>query len=84
MCSRQSSPSGTRDSVVANVVRSVARAEGVTDTELTPPLEAVVDTDALERYVESTGESARVSFRYRDNTIEVRGDRIEVTTPDDE
>lgn len=70
--------------MVADVARSVARPEGATDAELTPPLDATADTDAPERYVESPGANDRVSSRYRDSTVAVRGERIEVTAPDDE
>jgi hypothetical protein len=58
------------------VVEKVARKEGVSPTELSPPLNDVVDTDALDTLVRSSAESdtrsMHVEFEYRDYVVRVR------------
>lgn len=68
------------------IVAAVSRAEGVDERDLTPPLYDVVDTDALEQYVQYADEATTVVFSYRDWEVEVRGgDGVEVTvSPDDD
>lgn len=61
------------DSVVLNVVEAVANAAGTDPMRLEPPLNEVVDPDALERLVEGDA-LARVSFEYDGRTVAVDGD----------
>jgi hypothetical protein len=68
----------------SQVVEAVAREEGVSATELSPPLYDVVDTDALDELLssDSTRESGslRISFEYRGHDVSVEsGDAIEVS-----
>ena len=73
-----------------DVVEEVARTEGVSPTELTPPLTTVVDTDALDVLVgsgdSSTVGSVEIEFEYRGHVVRVRngptvGVSVDVVAP---
>lgn len=58
------------------VVEAVAREEGVSPVELSPPLYSVVDSEALDALVQagadSNTEQLEISFTYLDYTVQVR------------
>ena len=84
MTVRQSDPTATEDSVIAEVVSVVSRAEGIDETDLTPPLGEVIDTDALVEFVASATVPASATFTYRGREVEVHGgDDVEVTVHHD-
>lgn len=61
------------------VVEAVADARGVSPVDLHPPLYSAVDTDALDRFVDShpdrsAGEGVRIQFRYCGFEVTVAGD----------
>lgn len=60
------------------IVETVADAEDVDPAELTPPLYDVVDTDALDEFIDATpvtdGANIRVTFTYHGYEITVLGD----------
>lgn len=62
------------DTPTEAVVDEVAATEGVDPTELAPPLFEVIDTDALNSLLESTGSEVTVHFRYNDYDITVDQD----------
>lgn len=67
-------------SVINDILSTVATAEGVDATDLSPPLHRAVDTDALEQLVQNTERPLFVTFGYRHWRVEVRGgDETEVT-----
>jgi hypothetical protein len=68
----------------SQVIEAIARREGISATELSPPLYDVVDTDALDALLsgESTREngSLRISFEYRGYDVSVEsGNVVEVS-----
>jgi len=69
------------------VVESVARAEGVDPVDLQPPLNAVVDLDALDALFAPVGgvprTDGRVEFRYEDYLIAVDADGTVAVEPSD-
>ncbi|MEY7851462.1 HalOD1 output domain-containing protein [Natrarchaeobius sp. A-rgal3] len=60
------------------VVETVARKEGVSPTELSPPLFSVVDPDALDSLVQagsdSNPEEVEIEFTYLDYVVQIRND----------
>lgn len=69
------------------VVEAVAAADGVDPADLEPPLHAVVDSVALDRLFDATGDETpsrrgRVRFQYRgyDVTVHSSG-RVELAPP---
>ncbi|MCU4924374.1 hypothetical protein OB905_00035 [Halobacteria archaeon AArc-dxtr1] len=65
------------------VVQEVARREGVSPTELHPPLWNAVDSDALDRLVTGTDAPCVVEFSYRGYTVRVDytdDDRVQIST----
>lgn len=57
------------------VVMAVAAREGVDPTELSPPLNDVVDPDALDALFAGTDDpGSRLSFTYRGYSVEVHSD----------
>lgn len=65
------------ESVTHAVVEAVADAKGVSPVDLTPPLYSAVDTDALERFVDSLAEkpaAVQISFDYAGIHVTVAGD----------
>lgn len=50
--------------VIVDVVTEIAKLEGCDPTELTPPLGACVDTDALISLMERSDTPVRVTFDY--------------------
>ncbi|SNZ03753.1 hypothetical protein SAMN06269185_0361 [Natronoarchaeum philippinense] len=65
--------SASADSVVLGIVHAVADADGADPTAL-PPLGEAVDTDALTTVLDSAGRRCRITFRYFDYVVTVRGD----------
>jgi len=61
-----------------DVVAAVAREEGVSPEELSPPLNRVVDPDALDALAGGAsgpdGSPVRIEFEYRDYVVRVGGD----------
>lgn len=68
------------ESISVRIVQKVAAREGVDPTTLTPPLEHVVDTDALDALFRPTDRgratAGTVEFGYRDYavTVDASGD----------
>lgn len=74
-----------KDSVLHEILTTVAEAEGVDPIELSPPLHDVIDTDALYNLVHDPEGPLHVTFPYRQWTIEVRGgDEIQVVILSDD
>lgn len=68
-------------SPVVSVTTAIAAARDEAPMDLVPPLESVVDTDALRSHIEEAGSDEVLSFRYKDCSIGVYGDgRIVVET----
>ncbi|NHN47914.1 hypothetical protein G9464_09925 [Halostella sp. JP-L12] len=71
----------------SRVIESVAEAEGVDPVALDPPLNAVVDLDALDELFSQTGgvprASGRVEFEYCDYHVVVEGDGAVTVEPKD-
>ncbi|UIP01087.1 hypothetical protein Hbl1158_06985 [Halobaculum sp. CBA1158] len=65
---------GSRQSIDVRVAEAVARAEGVDPTELKPHLYDAIDTEALDRVLESMEPDASVRFRFHGYRVVVRGD----------
>jgi hypothetical protein len=61
----------------ARVVEAIARREGVSATELSPPLYDVIDTDALDavasRAATQGDDAPTISFAYREYDVRVEG-----------
>lgn len=59
------------------VVEEVAREDGDDPTELSPPLNTVIDSEALDRLVQadakSDGNPVEILFEYRNYLVRVRG-----------
>nr|WP_279387666.1 HalOD1 output domain-containing protein [Natrarchaeobius chitinivorans] len=55
------------------VVELIAEKEKVDPVELQPPLHSVVDTEALDRMIESMSGDGRVEFQYCDYQVTVFG-----------
>lgn len=55
------------------VVEEVARREGIDPIEVSPPLETVIDTDALDALVRSDRAPVEIAFEYRGYAVRVRG-----------
>lgn len=69
------------NSVVVDIVETVAEATGRDPRSLHPPLNDVVDPDALEQLIDGDG-LTRVSFEYSGRTVVVDGDgRVTVDEP---
>lgn len=70
------------------VITQVASSEGVSPTDLEPPLHDVVDPEALDRLVESSGRDSSddvltVEFTYRGHTVQVDSTgAVDVTSVD--
>ncbi len=62
----------------AAVVEVVAAHEGVSAERLDPPLNDVVDPDALDRLFAGRTTDAEVTFRYRGHRVAVTADGVEV------
>ncbi|UHQ96343.1 HalOD1 output domain-containing protein [Natrinema halophilum] len=63
------------------VVGSIADKEGTAPTDLHPPLHDVIDTDALDRVVESFSENDSIQFQYLEYTVTVyNNNEVEVLT----
>ena len=61
------------------VVERIADVDGVDPIELEPPLQEIIDTDALDRLFKSTGDEistrrGSVSFHYHGYDVTVRAD----------
>lgn len=64
----------TPESVSGVIVSKVAEADGVSPSELNPPLQTAVDVDALEAMYEGDKDrNVTVQFVYRGHQITVRG-----------
>ncbi|MDQ2051342.1 HalOD1 output domain-containing protein [Natronolimnohabitans sp. A-GB9] len=80
---------GTGVSPSLGIVTRIASSEGVSPTDLEPPLHDVVDTDALDRLVaasheQSTGADTAVKFTYHGYHVHVDGTgTIDVTATDE-
>lgn len=64
-------------SMSMEIVRAVAAQKGVDPMELTPPLHAAIDPEALDRLFKRTPEgevNGRVTFEYDGHTIQVTSD----------
>ncbi|WP_162224465.1 HalOD1 output domain-containing protein [Halorussus amylolyticus] len=75
----------TNESVSKSIVETVAEVEGVSPTELTPPLYDVVDPDALDQLFApaSNRSDSRVVFFYNGYEVTVDGDgSVSVVRPD--
>jgi hypothetical protein len=59
--------------IVTDIVEQLAAARGTDPLELSPPLEHVVDTDALQRLVDCDG-THLVEFEYGGHVVTVDGD----------
>lgn len=74
-------PPAADTSLVVSVTSAIAAARDEAPMELVPPLESVVDTDELRAHVEDAADDERLSFRYKDCSIEIYGSgRIVVET----
>ncbi|QLH84752.1 HalOD1 output domain-containing protein [Halosimplex pelagicum] len=71
---RSGTPSNGDDRLTTKVVRAVAADVGADPTDL-PPLWTALDPDALDRLVDSGGESLTVTFEYRGRLVTVGSDR---------
>lgn len=74
------------DSAVHTIVRSIAAITGKSQTELTP-LNYVLDTDALEIFLESHSEGAErtITFMYEGCTVTVQASgELVIDLPEDE
>lgn len=73
-----------RESVVETILDRIASAEGVDQSDLSPPLYEATDPDALDRLVANTAAPLTVTFTYGDWTVKVRGGpETEVTIESD-
>lgn len=68
-------PLSTDDSVSRSVVETIAEVEGVSPTELTPPLYEVVDPEALDDLFAASS-PGRVEFSYKSYEVTVDGDGV--------
>ena len=67
-----------RELVSTRIVTEVAAAKGVDQAELTPLYDRV-ESDALDRVVESMDDAGTVTFEYEGYEVSVRGDgRVEI------
>lgn len=69
------------------VVKAVAQKEGVSPSELTPPLFSVVDPDALDALVQEDADSitsqVEVEFTYRGYVVQIRnGPTVSISVQD--
>ncbi|SFB71289.1 hypothetical protein SAMN05444422_101402 [Halobiforma haloterrestris] len=69
------------------VIEAVARKEGVSPSELSPPLFSVVDPDALDALVQGDGDSdtsqVTVEFTYLDYVVQIReGPTVSISAQD--
>lgn len=67
------SPEDSSGDVPVEIVTRIAEREGVDPTELAPPLSTVIDTDALQRLVETADDDATVVFEYHGWIVKARG-----------
>lgn len=71
--------------VLTDILSTISDAEGVKIVDLTPPLQDVIDIDALGQLVHSADESLYVTFAYRQWMVEVQGEEVEISLlPDEE
>lgn len=61
--------------IVTDIVERLAAVRGTDPLELSPPLERVVDTDALKRLVDCDA-TQHVEFEYDDHVVVVDGDGL--------
>lgn len=62
------------EAISSTIVTQIAERERVDPTELTPPLQHIVDTDALNRlFAEGRDQNPRVEFDYREYEVTVEG-----------
>ena len=71
------------------VVETVAREEGVSPAELSPPLYSVVDPEALDALIQTDADSdtgqVEIEFTYLDYVVEVRnGPTVSVSVQEEE
>lgn len=79
MTSPSDVPPSRREPVISHVLSAIARAEGVDEQDLSPPLGTVVDADALEAIAESATHPTDISFEYRQWLVELSvGQSVEV------
>lgn len=73
-----------RNDVVSTIISAIAEVEDV-PPEALPPIGAVVDVGALERFLGSSRGDARAEFRYRGRKIGVAAEgRVTVSEPADD
>lgn len=72
----QSSTTVGTSCLINNIVEVIAEAENVDAIDLYPPLNEVIDPDALEQLLKSANTEVAVSFDYREWTVIVRGEDI--------
>ncbi|MXV63356.1 hypothetical protein GS429_15045 [Natronorubrum sp. JWXQ-INN-674] len=76
---------GTGVSPSHSIVTQIAAAEGIAPTDLEPPLHDVIDPDALDQLVDSSGYRSNgptmvIEFAYQGRTVRVDGTgAVEVT-----
>lgn len=63
-------------SIYQAVVESIAKAEGTEPTELTPPLDEVIDPEALERLFANNQALGKVTFNYKNHEVCVFSDEF--------
>lgn len=62
------------DQAHLTVINVISDSEGVDPSDLTPPLEERVDTDAIQRLAAHSGRSWELSFEFADHRVTVSGD----------
>lgn len=68
---------------VVSIAAAVAAVRNEEPMDLTPPLETVIDTDALGAHLDTANDDEALSFRYKDCSIRLYGDgRIVVEAED--
>ncbi len=74
-------PPAADASPIVSITSTIAAARDEAPMDLVPPLESVVDTDALRSHVEEASNDEVFSFRYKDCSVELYGSgRIVVET----
>lgn len=70
------------DTLIVDIVTTVAADVGCEPQELTPPFGSVVDPDALVALVEGSGTPVEVAFEYHGRRVEIGADgSVDVSDP---
>lgn len=74
---------GTDERPSTAIVRALSAATGAEPTELTPPLHAFVDPEALDALLDGRSEGLRIEFEAYGCRVAVEGDAVEVRPQDE-